>query len=261
MIAVASAVLAASLVGSLHCAGMCGPFAAIAMSRGARGSEEGGPRAGGLALQSAYHGGRLVGYASFGAAAGTAGALLDLGGLLAGLSSAAAILAGVTLVAFASVEIARHFGARFGGLRALPRPAFVNGLVRRATRTNRPVARALAMGACSALLPCGWLYAFVVTAAGTGRPELGALVMAAFWLGTVPILAVVGVGADGLRRLLGARANLVAGLAVLVLGVLTLIGRVDLDALDLAQRVDAASAGGAVPSADETPACCSQNGE
>lgn len=268
------AVVVASLVGSLHCAGMCGPFAAIAMSRGvASDGSRRGPRAGGLVLQSAYHGGRLVSYATFGAAAGAAGALLDLAGVLAGLSSLATVLAGLTLVGFASVELARHFGVRFGGSLGRPRPSFVTGLVRRATRTNRPALRALAMGLCSALLPCGWLYAFVVTAAGTGRPELGALVMTAFWVGTVPILAAVGFGTQGLRQLLGARASVVASVAVLVLGVLTLFGRVGHDAVDLAQHVEArgdASIGASqhtsrravVPSSGETPACCAnESGE
>jgi sulfite exporter TauE/SafE len=35
---------------------------------------------------------------------------------------------------------------------------------------SRPEVRAAILGLGSALLPCGWLYAFVVTAAGTGRP-------------------------------------------------------------------------------------------
>ncbi|MBE7450024.1 MAG: sulfite exporter TauE/SafE family protein [Kofleriaceae bacterium] len=42
-------------------------------------------------------------------------------------------------------------------------------------------ARAALLGLLSAALPCGWLWAFVVVAAGTGSPVGGALVMTAFW--------------------------------------------------------------------------------
>jgi uncharacterized protein len=281
------AVVGASLLGSLHCAGMCGAFAAIAMSCGgagrcgADGDSASGRPARAMALQSAYHGGRLMGYLALGLAAGTAGALLDLGGVLAGLSSAAAVLAGVTLVIFGGVELARQLGLRFGVWKRLPRPAFLNGLVRRATRTDRPVTRALAMGVCSGLLPCGWLYAFVVTAAGTGGPWTGALVMGAFWIGTVPILAAVGFSSDHLRRAFGSRVQLVASAAILLLGVATLAGRVELDATALARRVqDSAAARSStvhdstvlgtteqssssttsLPDPDATPACCAEHG-
>jgi sulfite exporter TauE/SafE len=257
------AVVGASLLGSLHCAGMCGAFAAIAMAP-AKGRAEGATRSEGrVALQGAYHGGRLVGYTALGAAGGMAGALLDLGGVLAGLSSAAAILAGVTLIGFGALELVRQLGAHTGRFGALPRPAFLNRLVARAVRTNRPFARAVAMGAASALLPCGWLYAFVVTAAGTGGALGGGLVMAAFWVGTVPILATLGLSAEGLRRILGSRLPIVASAAVLLLGIATLVGRVELDAAALAARVDAVSHGAGqgagapfVPDAEATPPCC-----
>ena len=57
-----------------------------------------------------------------------------------------------------------------------------------------PLRRAWSIGALSGLLPCGWLYAFVAVAAATGTPWMGALVMAAFWLGTLPLLAAFGMG-------------------------------------------------------------------
>jgi sulfite exporter TauE/SafE len=41
------------------------------------------------------------------------------------------------------------------------------------------------------LLPCGWLWAFVVSAAGTASPWAGAAVMTVFWLGTVPVMTCV----------------------------------------------------------------------
>lgn len=62
-----------------------------------------------------------------------------------------------------------------------------------------PVVRAAATGLFTTLLPCGWLYAFVVTAAGTGSgtPLHGAALMAVFWLGTLPMMLTVGVDCHG----------------------------------------------------------------
>jgi len=80
--------------------------------------------------------------------------------------------------------------------------------------------RALGMGVLSVLLPCGWLYAFVAVAAGTGSPFVGAAVMTAFWIGTVPALMVVGLGARRLAlRWPGLRLATAALVTVLGLGV------------------------------------------
>ena len=71
-------VFAASLVGSMHCIGMCGPF--VAFYSGADGSA--GARR--LLSHAAYSGGRLLTYVIFGLAAGAIGAVLDVAGSLAG---------------------------------------------------------------------------------------------------------------------------------------------------------------------------------
>ena len=83
--AILAAVLAASLFGSLHCAGMCGPLVLFAM-----GSTEVNSHGRRLIIQIAYHGGRFVMYAVIGAVCGLLGAALDLGGALVGLHRVAA---------------------------------------------------------------------------------------------------------------------------------------------------------------------------
>src|SRR5690348_2751131 len=104
MIALIGAILAASLLGSFHCAGMCGAFLAVAT---------GDPRQGWrphAMLQSAYHGGRLASYASLGAAAGALGGLANLAGALAGLRPVAATVAGAAMIAFGVVTFLRTRG-------------------------------------------------------------------------------------------------------------------------------------------------------
>ncbi|HRC54941.1 MAG TPA: sulfite exporter TauE/SafE family protein [Kofleriaceae bacterium] len=63
--------------------------------------------------------------------------------------------------------------------------------------------RALGLGLLNAVLPCGWLWAFVALAAGTGSALLGASTMLAFWLGTMPAL----LGATALATPLLARVR------------------------------------------------------
>jgi len=257
MMPLLAAVSIASLLGSLHCAGMCGPFAALAVmpGRGAPGRRCGPPGA-----HLAYHAGRLAVYAVLGAAAGTVGAALDLGGSLVGIGRAAAIGAGAFLVILGSSALLRILGVR------LPPPPFPAALGRWIGAAQAraagwpPPARALAVGLLTALLPCGWLYAFVVVAAGTGSPLAGVLVLAAFWAGTVPVLAGIGAGAGGLLRR-GGRALQLAGAALIIgLGLASISGRWSLPAAPGAARRPPATVDEALRRVEEIrgeePSCC-----
>ena len=211
VMALLATVFVASLVGSLHCVGMCGPF--VAFYSGADGSA--GARR--LLSHAAYSSGRLLTYAAFGLAAGAVGAALDVAGSLAGVQRIAGIVAGATMILWGvlallqlrGVRIFRH-GSGDGRLARLFRRGF--SLV----STKPPVVRAAVVGLLSGLLPCGWLWAFVVTAAGTGGAVKGAAVMVAFWAGTVPALLAVGFGAQLISGPL--RRHVPAMTAVLLVG-------------------------------------------
>jgi len=224
-----SAVLLASLVGSPHCAGMCGGLMLFAL-----GADRDQPRGRRLRLQLAYHGGRLTSYLLLGVAAGTIGAAIDFTGRFAGVQRAAAIVAGAMMIAFGLTLLARTLGVRTGRLK-LPKP--VGTLLERAHRlafTLRPTNRALTIGLLTALLPCGWLYAFAFTAAGTASPIMGAAVMGTFWVGTVPVMAALGTGIQLLTRPLHAHLPLVTGLAVTAVGIYTAMGRLQAPAMSRA---------------------------
>ena len=76
-----SAVVTASLLGSMHCVGMCGPLAIWASGAGE------GRRGRQLAVATTlYHLGRLMTYALAGLIAGGAGQLVDLGLVGSGLT-------------------------------------------------------------------------------------------------------------------------------------------------------------------------------
>ena len=191
-------------------------------------------------------------------AAGSAGAFLDLAGGLAGLQPIAAALAGATLVALGIVTLARLAGVRLGfGTLHLPQ-GFSRGVRAVQTRALRlsPLARALAIGATTTLLPCGWLYAFAVTAAGTGALLDGAAVMSVFWVGTLPILVSLGAAVRGATRHLGPRLEVLASILLVAVGLFSLSGRIDLSPAALAASAEAHGALGVAPDPHMTPACC-----
>lgn len=209
-------VLVASLLGSLHCAAMCGPFVAVWVVG------ESGPRAPRAKLWSraSYHLGRLLVYASLGALAGALGSGIDDLGQLAGLSRPAAIVAGVlVLVSGIGLVVPRLRLPRFGERLLRPQAGRLLQL-----RTKSEPLRAGLLGGMTPLLPCGWLYAFVLTAAGTGNALLGASVMASFWLGTVPALLGMDAVLSRLSAQLRRRVPLVSGVVLVALGLFT-IGR------------------------------------
>ena len=221
MTALIATVLGASLLGSAHCAGMCGGFVGF-YAGGAAGLRG---RTAWLA-HLAYNGGRLAAYVTLGAAAGLLGAALDTtGGVLLGVQRATAIVSGVLITFWGLHTLLEALGVRTWRLGA---PAPLRALAGRgigAVAGAPPLARALVVGLATGLLPCGWLYAFVVTAAGTGSALGGAALMAAFWLGTLPAMVSVGVGLQVLAGPLRRHLPVVCATAMIVVGLLAVGGR------------------------------------
>jgi sulfite exporter TauE/SafE len=74
--------------------------------------------------------------------------------------------------------------------------------------------------------------------------------MAAFWLGTVPVMAVLGLSARALSARLGARLPIATALLMVALGLWTVAGRLAMPAMAAAPidlTADATST---------TPSCC-----
>ena len=138
-----------------------------------------------------------------------------------GVERAAAVAAGGMMVIFGGITLARLLGVKLGQFRLPAVVTRLNMAGHRAAGALPPTARAGAIGLLTTLLPCGWLYAFVMTAAGTGHPVSGALVMAVFWLGTLPMLVALGAGVQRLGGRLAGRLSLAAALAIVVVGLYT----------------------------------------
>ena len=199
---------------------MCGPFVCLYAGLG------NGPR--NRRLHFAYNGGRLLSYLMLGAAAGALGAGADRLGVLVGVSRAAALLAGVLMILWGTSTIltARGVAVPWRRLtRSLRSP--LGGVLSR-LRGQPPLLRAGATGLLTTLLPCGWLYAFVAVAAGSGNALSGIATMGMFWLGTLPALIALGAFTQRLAGRYGARLPIAMASVVVLLGVLTIAGRVGL---------------------------------
>ncbi len=206
------AVAGSSVVGSLHCVAMCGPLIGLA----------GGTRS---ARFAALHSlGRLATYTTLGVAAGAVGRAVDLAGDLAVVQHAAAILAALVIIAWGALALATALGwrtARTSGGTA--GKAFTHGLVQ--LRSRPPGMRAWLTGVLTGLLPCGWLWAFVIAAAGAGSPLDGGLTMVAFWAGTVPAMFGMLTFGGALLDRLRARIPVLTAVTLILLGLGTLAMR------------------------------------
>ena len=198
--------IALGLVGSLHCAGMCGPLAlALPVNSNSRASFVTG--------RIAYNLGRILTYCALGAAFGLLGQTIAFAGFQRWVSiiAGAAILIGLVLsTRFAtSLPVARAVTRIKSGLGSLLR--------------QRSFVATFALGSLNGLLPCGLVYAACAGAVATGGLLSGAEYMAAFGLGTVPMM--LGIGLIGqklqftlrfkLQRLIPASVALVAVLLIL----------------------------------------------
>jgi len=212
-------ILGASLLGSVHCAAMCGGFVCLYSGTGTA-------RHTGAAPHAAYNAGRLVSYLLLGALAGSVGHGVDRIGGVAGVGRLAAIIAGALMVVWGGSTLLAALGVRMGphlAPRAL-QATLTSLLVR--FRNESPTVRGAATGLLTTLLPCGWLYVFVATAGGTGRVLDAMLIMFVFWLGTLPMMVTVGLGAQRLFGAFQRRLPLVAAGAAVVLGFLSMAGRI-----------------------------------
>jgi sulfite exporter TauE/SafE len=230
------ALLTASLLGSVHCAAMCGGFVCVYAGVGQPGSAAPQPS---MAAHAAYNLGRLISYTALGLLAGAIGQGVQSAGGLVGVQRGAAILAGLLMLIWAGSTLVTASGRRLPTVLQWRGPQRVRALLSRAlssVQQKPPTSRAATMGLLTTLLPCGWLYTFVVAAGGSGTPLRGAAMMAVFWAGTVPMMLSLGLGAQRLLGPLRQRLPMVTASAVFVLGLLSLTGHMQLTPLSTAMH-------------------------
>ena len=223
MTALITTVFVASVLGSLHCAGMCGAFVAMAIGF------EGDRPVSRASLHAAYNGGRLVTYTLLGVFAGALGRAMDMGGSAFGLSRTAALVAAGVMIVAGSTTLLRLLGVRTLRVHT---PRAVESVVvagHRAAMRFSPTWRAGLIGLLTIMLPCGWLYAFAALAAGTASPVLGGATMAAFWLGTLPALLSIGALVRAAAGRFGRPVQAAMAMIIIIAGVDTAAHRLGID--------------------------------
>jgi uncharacterized protein len=174
------------MLGSAHCAVMCGPVAGVVCTR---------PKA-----SLAFNAGRLVTYAALGAVAGAFGAMAPFFAVaLRPIAAVVLVLLGLHLAGVSTL---------FTKVERIGLPLWK----RIAPLTQRPLHVSL-LGALWGFVPCGLVYAALAVAATSGGAISGALVLLAFGVGTLPVMLAVAKGAHTLLRV-----RRLAGVLVLTLG-------------------------------------------
>lgn len=240
MIATAAGVLTASLIGSVHCASMCGGFVCFYTGSGVSTTADTASQANSTGSSShasklatndnsmlrahvLYNGGRLLSYLLLGTIAGAIGSQVSNLGAFAGLQQTAAVVAALLMILWAISTLATQRGVRINALRAPESWQRALGSILYKVREQSPAIRALITGLLTTILPCGWLYVFVATAGGTGNVLSAMLLMFVFWLGTLPALVAVGLGAQKVFGRFRKQLPSVSAAIVLVMGLLSLM--------------------------------------
>jgi sulfite exporter TauE/SafE len=193
-------------LGSLHCAAMCGPLM-LALP-----VLPGGP-ARFVAGRIVYHLGRITTYSLLGVVAGLAGRSL----LLAGFQRWISI--GLGLAILVGFLVSKKISLATPVVRLVAQLKKAMG-----TQLHRRSSTSLAvLGLLNGLLPCGLVYVAMAGAVSRGGLAAGAGYMAAFGLGTLPMMATISLSGKlfpvavrlKLRRALPVGVCLLAALLIL----------------------------------------------
>jgi len=165
------------LLGSLHCVGMCGPIAlALPLDRSNRLKQF----FGGIL----YNLGRLITYFLIGCLFGVIGSAFAL----AGFQQTVSVLVGIAMILSALWTIL-HFKKWSIPIHLSWLSKVKSGMAKRFGRTSN--ANLFLIGMLNGLLPCGLVYMGLAGAIATVNPLYGGLFMAAFGLGTLPLMLAV----------------------------------------------------------------------
>jgi sulfite exporter TauE/SafE len=193
------------LIGSAHCAGMCGPLALALPATGNRFAQF-------FIGRLLYNLGRVVTYAALGAVFGLAGQTFAFAGLQRWVS----IVAGIVILA--GLAAPRFFsGATAAG--AVHRLKSFFGMALR----RRTPGSLFVLGLLNGLLPCGLVY--VACAATTANDTVlrGIEYMIAFGLGTVPMMLGISLTGQKLQLALRFKLQRLIPAGLVVVGALLLL--------------------------------------
>jgi hypothetical protein len=202
--------LVLGLMGSFHCAGMCGPIA-IAL-----------PLHGNTVPQKIFGGtlyniGRTITYGIMGAIFG----LLGQGIQMIGVQQKISVVMGAAMI------ISVLFPALFKNQYQMDKSmfSFVGKLKKRIAEmfSIRSFQSLFFIGMLNGLLPCGLVYMAIAGAIGTGNATEGTLYMILFGLGTIPMLLTISLAGNFMSLALRRKINKLIPVMVVVVGLLFIL--------------------------------------
>jgi sulfite exporter TauE/SafE len=198
------------LVGSLHCAGMCGPIAvALPLNNRSWFSRI----SGGLL----YNAGRTVTYGLMGIVLGLAGMGIALGGMQQWVS----VAVGAIMVLSVLVPRLGKFGNRIIQVTDSMTSHFKKPLIK--LFKQRTYSSLLLIGLLNGFLPCGLVYIALAGALLMSKPHEGFLYMIFFGIGTIPMLLVISLAGNLLSQKVRLQLSRIIPLFIVLLGILFIL--------------------------------------
>jgi len=197
-------------IGSLHCAGMCGPIA-IALPLSNKSWFE--RIAGGLL----YNTGRTITYIFLGAIFGLAGMGLALGGLQQWTSIAVGIIMVLSVIVPRISFINQGFNKISGPFSAKLKIAFGRLFIKRS------ILSLFAIGLLNGFLPCGLVYIALAGALVMSQVYEGALYMLFFGIGTIPMMLAISLAGNLISQRFRIRLAKVVPYFIILLGILFIL--------------------------------------
>ena len=194
------------LMGSFHCAGMCGPIV-IAL-----------PLHGNTILQKIFGGalyniGRAITYGIMGAIFG----MLGQGLQLIGFQQKVSVIMGIVMI------ISVLFPSIFKNQYKLDKSwlKFIGKLKKSLGKllTIRSFSSLFLIGLLNGLLPCGLVYMALAGAIGTGEILLGTLYMVLFGLGTIPMMLSISLAGNLFSSAIRNKINKLIPILVVLVGI------------------------------------------
>lgn len=166
---------------------------------------------------------KLAAYTALGFLLGALGSVIQLTPIMRGLLQLAIgiFMIGTALRMVNAHPVFRHF--------TIEPPRFITRYIRRVAKNSKgDVVTPLFLGALTVLIPCGITQGMMALAVGSGNPGIGAAIMFAFVLGTSPVFFILSYLATKLGEAMQERFFKVAAIAVLILGLVSLEGGLNL---------------------------------
>ncbi len=202
--------LVLGLMGSFHCAGMCGP---IAIALPLQGNTTGQKIFGG----TLYNLGRTVTYGLMGAIFG----LLGQGIVMIGFQQKVSVIMGAIMI------ISALFPALFKNQYRMDKNWFsLVGKLKKSIGnlfSVRSFSSLFFIGLLNGLLPCGLVYMAIAGAIGTGGIAEGTLYMILFGLGTIPMLLAISLAGNMMSMTIRKKVNKVIPVLIVVVGILFIL--------------------------------------